>query len=312
MKKTLTIVTGTYNEVGNINILLDQIITLRNSLVRNYDIDVIVIDNDSVDGTRKELLKYAKKYNWIRLIFNKRNFGHLKSPYYAITQSKSLYTVYLASDLQDPVLEIPNLLKKIEHTDDDIVLAKRCFDASYFFNFSRLLFYKIFNFICDFTILENSTGFGIYRKNVIEVLRSIHEPYPFLRGLISELGFKISFIEFNQGARVNGVSKNNIFTLYDLAINGIIFGSRNIIRYFCLLSFFLSFILFLISVSIFIFKIFYWYSMPFGYAPFLILFSLVFSSLFFILGLIGENLSAIKSYTRNIPLIVEHERINFK
>ena len=312
MKKSLTIVTGTYNEVDNINILLDQIITLRNSLVRNYDVDVIVIDNDSVDGTKKELLKYAKKYNWIRLIFNKRNFGHLKSPYYAILQSNSLYTVYLASDLQDPVFEIPNLLKKIEHTDDDIVLARRRFDASHFFNFIRLLFYKIFNYISDFKILENSTGFGIYRKNVIEVLRSIHEPYPFLRGLISELGFKISFIEFKQGDRFKGASKNNFFTLYDLAINGIIFGSRNIIRYFCLFSFFLSFMLLLLSVFIFTYKIFYWYSLPFGYAPFLILFSLFFSFLFFILGLIGENLSAIKSYTRNIPMIVEHERINFK
>ena len=305
----ISIITPTYNEVENIEKLYLEI---KNQFVKiSCDYEHIIIDNCSKDGTIDKIKKLASTDENLKIIINSKNYGHIRSPFYGLLQSSGDASILMASDFQDPVELIPEYIEKWKK-GCKIVLGEKNTSEESNIKFSlRKLFYNFLNKISDFKLTKNTTGSGIFDKSVIEKLKKINDPYPYFRGLIAELGEEIETIKFNQPLRKYGVTKNNIATLYDIGILGIVKHSRTPLRFMVVLGFISSVISLLIGVFYLIYKLLFWKSFALGLAPIIIGIFIVSSIHITLLGLVGEYIGVILLHQRNLPLVIEKERINF-
>ena len=305
----ISIVTPTYNEGENIEKLCSGIKLEMEKL--NIDYEHIVIDNSSTDKTIEILKEICSKDKKVKVIINTKNFGHIKSPFHGILQSSGDACILMASDFQDPLDLISTYIKKWQ-SGSKIVLGKKISSAENTLIFSlRKFFYKFLNKISETKLTENTTGSGIFDKSVINQLKKINDPYPYLRGLLNELSEDISIVEFNQPRRLLGKTKNNIFTLYDIGMLGIIKHSRAPLRLVTFLGFVLSFFSLLTAFIYFIYKLIFWNSFDVGVAPIVIGIFGFASIQILLLGIIGEYVGILLIHLRNLPLVIEKERINF-
>ena len=305
----ISIVTPTFNEEENIQKLCLGIKAQMDQL--SIDYEHIVIDNSSTDKTIDILKEICSKDKKVKVIINTKNFGHIKSPFHGILQSTGDACILLASDFQDPLDLIPKYIKRWQ-SGSKIVLGKKITSEENSLIFSiRKFFYKFLNKISETKLTENTTGSGIFDKSIISQLKTINDPYPYLRGLLNELSEEIDIIEFNQPKRLAGVTKNNIFTLYDIGMLGIIKHSRAPLRFVTFLGFVLSFFSLITAFIYFIYKIIFWNSFEVGIAP-LVIGIFGFASIqVLLLGIIGEYVGILLIHIRNLPLVIEKERINF-
>jgi len=249
--------------------------------------------------------------NNVKIIINSRNFGHIRSPYYGILQAKGDAVISLVSDLQDPPHMIKDFLSAWEKGHKIAIGIKPKSEESRIMFAIRRLGYHWIGKISDVKLIKNFTGFGLYDKEVISVLRSYDDPYPYFRGMIADIGFDIAEIPYHQPKRKRGFTKNNFYTLYDIGMLGITSYSKIPLRLATMAGFFLSGISFIISIVFLISKLLFWDSFNMGTAPILIgLFFFSSVQLFFI-GLVGEYISSINTRVMKRPLVVEKERINF-
>jgi len=305
----ITIITPTYNEVKNISELSLLIKNICESNKINYE--QIIIDNNSSDGTIEAIRDLTTKHKNIKAILNLSNFGHIRSPYYALLQSESDAAILMCSDFQSPADLIPKYYNQWK-AGSKVVLGRRKIVSDVFFLKILKSFY--YNFLCKISnnrMERNITGEGLYDKSVINVLKTIKDPYPYLRGLIFELGFQIDFVDFDQQPRKSGISKNNLYNLFDLGLVGVVKHSNVLLRFMILFGFFSGFLSLLISIIFFFYKIFNWYSFQLGLAPIIVGFFGMASIQIMIIGLIGEYVSTVLTYSKNLPLVIEKERINF-
>lgn len=310
-KKLLSIVTPCYNEQDNIDELYRRVKAAIAPLQDRYDFELIVIDNDSVDSTPDKLRALAAMDPMVKVIFNARNFGHIRSPYYGILQSTGAATIYLASDLQDPPELISEFVTHWESGYKLVMATKPVSQGPKLMHQLRRTYYRLLDGIADINLVPDSTGFGLYDKVVLDELRRIDDPYPFLRGLICELGFDIKTIPFNQPRRMRGISKNNFYTLYDIAMLGIVSHSKLPIRVAGFAGFVLGALSIFAGLFFLILKIFNWNSFPIGQAPIIIGMFLMFGMLFVFIGILGEYIASIHVYVQRRPVVVERDRLNF-
>jgi dolichol-phosphate mannosyltransferase len=309
-KSLISIVTPCFNEEENVDELYRRIKTVI-SKIDKYDFELIFIDNHSEDNTVEKLKALAANDYAVKIIVNTRNFGHIRSPYHAILQSRGLATIYLASDLQDPPEMIPQFISEWESGYKLVMAVKPNSEGPALVHHLRKSYYKLLDGISDISVVNNSTGFGLYDQAVLNQLRSLNDPYPFLRGLICELGYQIKTIPFVQPRRLAGITKNNFYTLYDIAMLGIISHSKLPIRIAAFIGFLLGSLSMLVGVVFTILKLIYWDAFPWGMAPVVVgLFFLLGVQLMFI-GILGEYVGSIHTYQQKRPLVVEKERINF-
>ena len=305
----VSIITPTFNEVENIEKLSLKIkeVCYENNI--NYE--QIIIDNDSNDGTIEVIKKLTTKYKNIKAIINQSNFGHIKSPHYALLQSQGDASIVMTSDFQSPPELIVNYYNKWI-SGSKVVLGRRKQVSDRFF--LKIIKFFYYNFICRISnhkMEKNVTGEGLYDKSVIDILRSINDPYPYIRGLIFELGFKIDFVDFDQPIRNRGFSKNNLYTLFDIGLLGVVKHSNILLRFMILFGFFFGVISLFIAIGFFFYKILFWDSFQLGLAPILIGFFGLTAIQIMIIGLIGEYISTVLTFSKNLPLVIEKERINF-
>lgn len=310
-KPLLSIVTPCFNEEANVEELYQRVKVAINKIDK-YDFELIFIDNHSEDKTVEKLKKIAASDYAVKVIVNTRNFGHIRSPYYGILQSRGLATIYLASDLQDPPEMIPEFIREWEENGFKLVMAtKPHSEGSPVVHYLRKSYYRLLDGISDISVVNDSTGFGLYDKEVLDHLRQLNEPYPFLRGLICELGYEIKTIPFVQPRRLRGITKNNFYTLYDIAMLGIISHSKLPIRIAAFAGFILGFLSLIVAIIFTVLKLLFWDAFPLGIAPVVIgLFFLLGIQLMFI-GILGEYVGSIHTYLQKRPLVVEEERVNF-
>ena len=262
---------------------------------------------------RTELRKVAAQDPRFKVIVNARNFGHIRSPYYGILQCQGDAVIYLASDLQDPPSLIPQFLSKWEEGYKVVLAQKNQSKESWLFFAVRRLYYWLLNLVNDSGahLLSNCTGFGLYDKCVVAELRKLDEPYPYLRGLVCELGYSLALVPFVQPVRKRGITKNNFYTLYDNAMTGFTNHSKVPLRLAALGGFILGMISFVLALVYLVLKLLYWDYFPMGTAP-ILLAVLFFSSVqLFFIGIIGEYIGAILTQVLKRPLVIEKERINF-
>ena len=310
MKKLISVMMPCYNEAENVEQAYREVRRIFENLPQ-YDYEHIFIDNASTDQTVDILKRLAAEDRRLKIIVNTRNFGHIRSPYHGILQASGAAVICLASDLQEPPSLIPEFLKWWEQGFKMVRGVKSQSEESALMFAIRKMYYNFINRVSDIKLLKNSTGFGLYDRCVIEELRKIDDPYPYFRGLVSDIGFPSHEIEYTQPMRKRGISKNNFYTLYDIAMLGITNHSKVPLRLATMLGFAMAIASFLIAMGYLVAKLIFWDQFSLGTAPLIIgLFFLGSVQLFFI-GIIGEYIGAIYTQVQKRPLVVEKERINF-
>ena len=305
----VTIITPTFNEVDNIEKLSLKIKEICE--LNNINYEQIIIDNDSNDGTIEAIKKLTSKYKNIKAIINQSNFGHIKSPYHGLLVSQGDATITMTSDFQSPPELIVDYYNKWISGSKIVLGRRKKVSDVYFLKLIKFLYYNLISKISKHKMEKNVTGEGLYDKSVVNVLRTIKDPYPYIRGLIFELGFKIDFVDFNQPIREKGISKNNFYTLFDMGLLGIVKHSNILLRLMILFGFFFSFMSLLVAIGFLFYKILFWDSFQLGLAPILIGFFGLTAIQIMIIWLIGEYVSTVLTYSKNLPLVIEKERINF-
>ncbi len=310
VKKLISIVTPCYNEEGNVEELYKRVKDIFGNN-GHYRYEHIFIDNASKDKTRLILREIAKKDKNVKLIFNARNFGHIRSPYYALMQAKGDAVISIVSDLQDPPEMINEFIQKWEEGYKIVVGVKNESEESKIFFLIRKLYYHLISRLSETKLIKNFTGFGLYDMAVINIMRKIDDPYPYFRGLICDIGFDIFQIPYVQPVRKRGFTKNNFYTLYDIAMLGITNHSKIPLRLATFIGFILSGISLIIALFQVILKFIYWESYTIGIST-LVVGIFFFSSVqLFFIGIIGEYIGSIQTQILKRPLVIESERINF-
>ncbi len=310
-EKLISVVSGCYNEEGNVRECYEQVKQIFEE-IGSYHYEHIFIDNASKDGTVAILREIAAKDKNVKVIINARNFGHIRSPHHAMLQANGDAIISLVSDLQDPPPLIKQFLKKWEEGFKIVIAVKQDSDESPIFFAIRKLYYELVTQLAEIELNKNTTGFGLYDRRFVDVLREIDDPYPYFRGLVSEIGFPVAKIPYHQPVRTRGITSNNFYRLYDMAMLGITNHSKVPLRLATMLGFTVSFLSLLVALGYFIFKLLYWDKMSLGLAPLEIgLFFFGSVQLFFI-GILGEYIGAIHTQIQRRPYVVELERINFE
>lgn len=308
--KLISIVTPCYNEEENMREVYSRVKEIFDGL-GNYSYEHIFIDNASTDKTVSILKGIAKEDKNVKIIVNARNFGHIRSPYHALLQTKGDAVIIMASDLQDPPSMIKDFIKKWEEGFKIVIGVKSKSEENPIMFAIRKLYYNLIEKYADTEQIKNFAGFGLYDKEFVDILRNLDEPYPYFRGLITEMGFERAEIEFVQPKRKKGKTKNNFYTLYDMAMLGFVNHSKVPLRMATFIGFSVAIFSLLVALSYFIYKLIFWQNFQLGIAPMVIgIFFFAAVQLFFI-GIIGEYIGAIYTQVKNRPLVIEKERINF-
>jgi glycosyltransferase involved in cell wall biosynthesis len=297
-----------YNEEGNVDELYGRIVKVLESLP-TYSFEMLFIDNASTDGTVAKLKALADRDHRVKVIVNARNFGHIRSPFHALLESAGDCVIAMCTDLQDPPELIPQFLEQWTHGASMVLGQKRTSQESPSFFALRGLYYKLARAMSEVPLLEHVTGFGLYDRRVIEIMRGFADPYPYGRGMIAEIGLPYTLIPYDQPLRKRGITKNNIHTLIDLAILGITSHSKVPLRVATVAGFILSGLSLLVALVFLGLKLTFWYSLPAGYAPAVIGIFFLGSVQIFLIGLLGEYVGAVLTQVRKRPLVVELERV---
>ena len=310
-QKLISVVTPCYNEEDNIERAYFQIKEIFSPLV-GYDYEHIFIDNSSQDKTVAILRKIAQEDSHIKIIVNARNFGFVRSCYYGLLQGRGDAVILIFADLQDSPQLIENFLHKWEEGYQVVQGIKQGSQENFIVYQVRRLYYFLVGYLSDeIELTSNFTGFGLYDKKVIEALKSIDDPYPYLKGLISEVGFTSTKVTYQQNVRQGGKTSFNFYRMYDLAMLGITTHSNIPLRLATMLGFAMSIISGLVALVTMIIKLLFWNYFPVGTAAILVgIFFLSSIQLFFI-GILGEYIGLMNKRLLKRPLVIERERINF-
>jgi glycosyltransferase involved in cell wall biosynthesis len=310
VKRRITIVLPCYNEEENVGELYRRLEAVAQTLSERYRFEYLFIDNCSTDQTVTVLRELARCDVNVKVIVNARNFGHIRSPYHALLQAEGNAVISMASDLQDPPELIPEFIARWEAGYRIAVGVKTRSEESFLFYVLRSAYYGFLRRLSDVDLIEHFTGFGLYDESVIAILRTLEDPYPYFRGLIADIGFPIARIPFTQPQRKRGLTKNNFYTLFDLAMLGFTSHSKVPLRLATLFGFLGGVTSFLMGLFYLVYKLVYWRNFSVGVAPVVIgLFFLASVQLIF-LGVVGEYVGAIYTQVRKRPHVVEAERMN--
>ena len=310
-KKLISVVVPTYNEQENVVPLTDTLVKIFTEELPEYNYEIIFIDNHSKDNTKALIRQICSENPNVKAIFNARNFGQMRSPVYGFKQAYGDCVVRLNADFQDPPSLIPTFVREWEKGYKIVIGIKEKTEEGFFMAFVRRQYYKFLRKITDIGHIENFTGFGLFDKAFVDVVRNIHDPMPYFRGMVAEFGFEYKTILYQRPNRRAGKSKNHFYTLYDLAMIGITSYSKVMLRLASFLGFIIGGLSFLVALVYFIMKLVHWDWFRSGIAPLVIgVFFLGGVQLFFI-GLLGEYVLAINSRVLDRPLVVEEERLNF-
>ena len=310
--KKISIIIPCYNEEENIEAMYGALKNLFDTELTSYDYEFIFIDNDSRDKSREILRELCKKDNKLKAIFNAKNFGQFNSPYYAMLQSSGDATILMAADFQDPIEMIPKYVSAWEEGYKIAIGIKKASKENVLMYKLRTLYYKMIKKLSDVEQIEHFTGFGLYDKAFIEVMRKLDDPTPFLRGIVAELGFKRKEIAYEQPKRRAGITSNNLYRLYDAAMLSITSYTKLGLRLATLIGAMSGGFSFFVAIIYLILKLLYWDRFPAGMAPILIGMLFLGSIQIFFIGMMGEYILTINQRVMKRPLVVEEERINFE
>ena len=312
-QKLVSIMIPCYNEVENVELMTESIINVMEEALPQYDYEIVIIDNASTDGTRDVIEKICNDNKKIKAIFNVTNFGQFNSPFYGMCQCSGDCVIPICCDFQDPVELIPIFVEKWEQGHKIVSGIKTSSKESGIMYFLRTCYYKLIKNMSDVKMIEHFTGFGLYDKTFIALLKKLDDPIPFVRGIVAEYGagFNMIEVEYEQQQRRAGKTHNNFYSLYDAAMLSITSYTKIGLRLATFLGFACSAISIIIAIMYTILKLANWHSFQAGTAPLTIGVFLIGGIQLFFIGLIGEYILNINTRVINRPIVVEEKRLNF-
>ncbi|MDE6597502.1 MAG: glycosyltransferase [Clostridia bacterium] len=297
-----------YNEEGNVKPLSEAITEQVKNLSNEYDYEIVFIDNCSSDKTREILEEMCAEDKHIKAIFNARNYGQFNSPYYGVLQCYGDCVITMCADFQDPPEMIPDLVAEWEKGYKVVCAVKNKSAENKLVRLFRTIYYKMIRKHSEVELIEHFTGTGLYDKEFVDVLRGLDEPAPFMRGLVAELGFKMTTVKYKQAKRRSGKTSNNFGRLYDAAWQSFTQYTKFPFRVIMTIGI----MLFILSVGGIT------CSVVFGVlGKDVLIYALIscmcfLSSLTFIfMSILGEYILNLKTKVNHRPLVVEERRINF-
>lgn len=311
MAKTLSVVTGCFNEEGNVR---EVYVRVRDAIrsAGEYRYEHIFIDNASRDGTWRELVAIAAEDKNIKIIRNARNFGHIRSPMHAIYQATGDAVIYIVADLQDPPEMIVDMIREWEEGYAVVIGIKEAAEEHPLMFRIRRQYYKVVQRLSGIETIENFTGFGLYDRRVIEVIKQFDDPYPYFRGMIAEIGLPRYEMPYRQPERKRGITKNNFYSLYDLAMLGITNLSKVPLRLVTFSGFACALLSVLVAFAYLAYKLLFWNNFSAGIAPLVIGVFFFMSLQMIFIGVIGEYIGTIHTLVQKRPFVVEEQRMNFE
>ncbi|WP_045000867.1 glycosyltransferase family 2 protein [Shuttleworthella satelles] len=310
--KKISIMVPCYNEEENVIQMHDALTELFRTKLEAYDYEFLFIDNKSTDRTRELLRGICEKDQKTKAIFNMKNFGQFNSPYYGITQTSGDCTIPVCCDFQDPLELIPMMIQKWEEGNKVICMVKTSSKESSLMYFLRGVYYKLIHAMSNVDQIQQFTGFGLYDRSFVEVLRQLKDPTPFIRGIVAEYAPDHLEIAYEQPQRKAGRTHNNFFTLFDAAMLSFTSYTKGGLRLATFGGFAISALSFLVALIYLILKILYWDRFGAGSAPILIGVFFFGGLQMFFVGLLGEYIMSVNTRVINRPLVIEEERLNFK
>jgi len=309
--KKISIVTNCFNEEANVGEVYRRVKEVVENVTTVSSYEHIFIDNASTDGTVAVLKKLAAHDPALKVIVNNRNFGQIRSGNHALLQATGDAVIHVVADLQDPPELIPKFLEKWQEGYSVVIGQKTGSQDGWLMRLVRKVFYSFMSRLSDAPQIKNFTGFGLFDKKVIDEIRALGDPYPYFRGLISEFGYSLAVVPYEQPARRRGITTHNFYSLYDLAILGITNHSKVPLRIATFTGFILSVVSALVGIFYLVYKLLAWEQFDLGLAPLIIgVFFFAAVQLFFI-GIVGEYIGSIHTQVLNRPMVVEKERVNF-
>ncbi len=310
-RKTISIITPCYNEEANVLNLYNQVRAVMAGIGK-YEYEHIFIDNASADNTVAILKMIAKDDPNVKVIVNARNFGHIRSPIHALFQARGDAMIGIVADLQDPPPMIADLIAEWEKGAYCVLGIKRTSQENSIMFWLRKQYYKLAERLSSIETIQNYTGFGLYDRKVVDLVKSFDDPYPYFRGMIAEIGLPTVKLLYDQPAREFGVTKNNWYTLYDIGMLGIVNHSKVPLRLATFAGFAGALLSFLVALGYLAAKLVFWYTFTVGIAPMIIGLFFLQSIMLVFLGVMGEYVGAIYTQLQHRPYAVELERINFE
>jgi glycosyltransferase involved in cell wall biosynthesis len=309
--KTISIVTPCFNEEGNVREVYERARAVIASLA-GYAYEHIFIDNASRDNTMAELRVIAQRDKNVKVISNTRNFGHIRSPFHALRQASGDVVFCLMSDLQDPPELLADMIREWEKGTPVVIGVKTESEENPLMYWVRRRYYRLVNQLSDIETYEQFTGFGLYDRKVINIIKGLPDPYPYFRGMIAEIGLPHAEIPYRQQRRKRGKTNNNFYALFDTAMLGITNFSKVPLRLATFSGFACAVLCVLIGFGYLIYKLLFWDRFSAGVAP-LVLGIFFFASVqLFFMGILGEYIGSIHTFVQNRPHVFERERINFE
>ena len=302
----ISVVIPCRNEQDNAEAIAAAVIAELEPIVSSFDI--VFIDNESEDRTVEVIRAMCARDPRIRLIVNARNFGQMRSPTHAIYQAGGMAVIGISADFQDSPALLPEFVRRWRAGVDIVLGVRESEKSGPVLSLMRRLSYELQKRFGDYPIIPNATGFGLYDRRVIEAVRALNEPQPFFRGLLIETGYSVETIPYKRPVRTRGRTNNNFFTLLDFALNGLAGSSRKLLRFPLYVAFFVA-ILTVICLTGATVAAFTGRSVQLWLLAAMI--EGQFCLLFGFLGLIGVQIALVSERTRNQPLVLERERINF-
>ena len=309
--KKVSVLIPCYNEKENVGPMSEAVTSLFETELTQYDYELVFIDNKSTDGTRDILRDICSKKDHVKAIFNARNFGQFNSPFYGLLQVTGDCCIQMCCDFQDPIELIPTYLKEWENGYKIVIGIKTASKENKIMRFLRTCYYKVIKKMSDVEQIEHFTGSGLYDRDFIEVLRSLDDPTPFMRGLVSELGYERKEIPYEQPKRKAGKTHNNFYSLYDAAMLSFTSYTKIGLRLATFIGAFVGIVSVILAVVYLVLKLMYWDRFPAGTAPILLGMLLLGAIQLFFIGFMGEYILSINKRVMKRPLVVEENRLNF-
>ena len=310
-KKTISVMIPTYNEEENARPIYEAV---RDELQKScpaYDYEILFIDNKSTDRTRSIIEEICARDKHVKAIFNSKNFGQFNSPYYGMIHTSGDCTIAICADFQDPVELIPKFVAEWEKGYKIVIGKKTRSRENPVMYFLRGCYYKIIRKMSSVEMIEQFTGFGLYDKSFIQTLRDLHDPTPFIRGIVAELGPERKEIEYEQPRRRAGKTHNNLYTLYDAAMLSFTSYTKVGMRLATFLGFGIAMVSFVVALFYLVAKLLFWQSFTAGYAPMMIAVFFMGGVQLVFLGFLGEYVMSMNARVMNRPLVIEEKRLNF-
>ncbi len=310
--KTISILTPTYNEEGNIAPFVYKIKELFSNELKEYDYEFVIIDNCSTDSTPQIIEGLCREDKRVKAIFNAKNFGSIRSGFYGLTQTSGDCVVKIAADFQEPIETIPKMVKEWENGYPIVVGVKQKSKENKVKFLLRTTYYRIIKKFSSVEQIDQFTGFGLYDKSFIDVCRDSDDPYPYFRGIVAELGGKRKEVEYVQEKRKSGKSKYNLLALYDYGMLGITTYTKAFLRLATIIGFLFAGLSLIAGIVCLILKLIFWDRYAAGIAPIMISMFLLNSVELFFIRLLGEYVLNINTRVIHRPLVVEAKRLNFE